>query len=310
MAKVNKYRASLLRYPGGKARFAPLIAEIAELNGLKAKRLVEPFCGGAGVAISLMQSDLVGEIALNDLDPLVSALWSVVFNPDESKWLIDQVHTVPLTLDEWHRQKTLVPTDVRTMALKCLYLNRTSFNGILYVAGPLGGKLQDKRTVGVRFNRDFLAEKIEYLSSFSDRVTVSNMPWSTVMDKEAQNANSFFYIDPPYYYKAESLYGFVFDDDGHKALRDYLLTMNAPWVLSYDDVGEVRGLYAHPNLFSRVLDQTYSAHPRGGASSVKKELLFSNLPLLPSPSEKKHSGVSVREGICRESIYPSHALAP
>lgn len=39
---------SLFRYPGGKARLAPLIARTIELNGLKGRVYCEPFAGGFG----------------------------------------------------------------------------------------------------------------------------------------------------------------------------------------------------------------------------------------------------------------------
>jgi len=130
---------SILRYPGSKARFTPLIAEAISMNNMEGSLFAEPFCGGASVSISLLEDGIVGSVALNDVDPLIAALWETVFNASEAEWLADQVLSIPLNIEEWNRQKGMSPANRREAALKCLYLNRTSFNGIIHKSGPIGG---------------------------------------------------------------------------------------------------------------------------------------------------------------------------
>ncbi len=130
---------SPLRYPGSKARFAKFIAQSLQLNGLKDVSFIEPFCGGASVSIALMECGLAGEIALNDADPAVAAFWETVFKKEGAKWLAGQVERVPLTLDEWDRQKHLVACSVRDAALRCLFVNRTSFKATLIKSTTMGG---------------------------------------------------------------------------------------------------------------------------------------------------------------------------
>lgn len=287
---------SVLRYPGGKTRFAPFIEETLSLNGINNALFVEPFCGGASVSISLLERGIVRKIALNDSDPLISSLWKVIFSED-SEWLANQVLNVPLTLDEWKRQKTLQPTTVTEMALKCLYLNRTSFNGIIHKAGPLGGWGQTNRTVGVRFNREKLASRIRELAELQDQVVaVECLDWRKFCAKMKQRKNAIFYFDPPYFHKAELLYGHYFQLKQHLVFKKYLNKLDVPWILSYDDATEIRALYGALDLSARVIDSTYSAHPMGGASFVGRELFFSNLDYLPLPKTAKggHSGLSVR----------------
>lgn len=45
---------SHLRYPGGKAPFAPFIAKVMEENGVTGGHYLEPYAGGAGVALDLL----------------------------------------------------------------------------------------------------------------------------------------------------------------------------------------------------------------------------------------------------------------
>ena len=75
---------SPLRYPGGKGRLATYLAEIVELNGLQKGHYVEPFAGGAGVALELLLREKVAHIHINDIDFSIYAFWkSAVYESDE-----------------------------------------------------------------------------------------------------------------------------------------------------------------------------------------------------------------------------------
>lgn len=289
---------SLLRYPGSKARLARFIAQSILSSGLNRPIFVEPFCGGSSVSIALLDFDIVDEIVINDIDPLVASLWKCVFSKKKSQWLADAVLRVPLTLEYWNYQKSLIPGNICDMALKCLYLNRTSFSGVLHPsAGPIGGKSQAKWTIGCRFNREKLSNRIIELAKLSHRVkSITNQSWQTVCKKWAQQNNTFTYLDPPFYNKANRLYRFSFDKNEHQKLRDYLLTLQTPWIVSYDNAIEIRNLYDHQNLNARIIDNTYSAHPIGGNSFVGREVLYSNLNQLPLPAKEKNSytGLTVK----------------
>lgn len=286
---------SILRYPGSKARFCDFIKKTIALNTGKPRLFVEPFCGGASVSIALLEDGVVDHVAINDVDPLIAGLWSVVFSKDAA-WLAQKVLTMPLTLDEWRAQKALAPKTTREAALKCLFLNRTSFNGIIHQSGPLGGWGQTNITLDVRFNRERLATRIRELSKLSDKVTVRNENWRAFCHRYSRNPTAVFYLDPPYYHKAEQLYGHIFVESTHEELRDYLQKMTRPWLLSYDDAQEVRDLYKGVSTNARVIDTTYSTHPLGGRSFVGRELLFTNMKKLPAAAKAKdaHVGLSVK----------------
>lgn len=288
---------SLLRYPGSKARLTKFIANALSLNGLSKPCFVEPFCGGASVSIALLESNLVSSIILNDIDPLLGSLWKCVFSREDAKWLADAIMEVPLTLDYWKFQKQYEPVSVREMALKCLYLNRTSFSGVLHrAAGPIGGLSQSKWTIGCRFNREKLFNRIVELSSYAEMVkVVDNKSWFDVCESLRLKSNTFFYFDPPFFYKAKRLYRFTFSHAEHVFLSQYLKDLKQPWLLSYDNAADIRALYNSPYLNSRVVDNTYSAHPMGGNSFVGRELVYSNMSFLPVPVENgNHVGLTVR----------------
>lgn len=296
---------SPLRYPGGKARFTDLISHAITQSGETATLFVEPFCGGAGVSIALLESKQVDRVALNDADPLISNFWQVVFgktsnNDSDINWLISQVETAILSVPEWRRIKTSSPSSAREAAFKCFYLNRTSFNGIIHQAGPIGGWEQKKRTLDVRFNREKLVRRIKTLYGLRDQVVrVGNESWRQFCATTGRRQGAYVYLDPPYYHKAEQLYGHLFDHKAHVAMRDHLANLNAPWMLSYDDAPEVRSLYGHlSGVHGCVIDQTYSTHPIGGARFVGRELFFSNRELPVIRHDRKHRGMSVVGTLC------------
>jgi len=302
MATINKLvrseTRSILRYPGSKARLARFVAQTILFSGVQNPIFIEPFCGGSSVSIALLEADAVDEIVLNDVDPLVASLWKCVFSKKNSKWLAETVLSIPLTLEQWEYQKRLSPTNIREMALKCLYLNRTSFSGVLHSsAGPIGGRAQAKWTVGCRFNREKLSTRILELANLSHRVkAITSQSWPAVCKKWSPERRSIFYLDPPFYHKAKRLYRFVFDNKAHNKLHDYLMNFDSPWILSYDNAAEIRTLYNEHNLNARMIDNTYSAHPMGGNSFIGREVLYSNLISLPLPVNETmdHVGLSVR----------------
>jgi DNA adenine methylase len=161
---------SPLRYPGGKRRLVPYVAAALERNNLRPDLFVEPFAGGASVALELLSVGFVDRIALGDVDPYIVAFWKTVF--EDTDWLCDQVERVPLDLPTWSRMKTVRFAGRRQRALACLYLNRTSFNGALHRrAGPIGGKSQTSGyDIGCRFPREKLVRRIRACAALADRV--------------------------------------------------------------------------------------------------------------------------------------------
>ncbi len=291
---------SPLRYPGGKARFTPFIWSAIQYSNVNPDIFAEPFCGGAGVSLAMLELGYVKRIALNDIDPLVANFWKVVFGKTESPlddlvWLIKKIETAILSVDEWRHQKSLQPTSIREAAFKCLYLNRTSFNGILYQSGPIGGWEQKNRKLDSRFNPEKIIRRIYELNQLKESVVqVSCISWKHFCNYMSRKNDVYLYLDPPYYHKANQLYAHTFNENAHRDLRDYLGRVKNPWMLSYDDAPEVRSLYVNnPKFYGLVIDQTYSTHPLGGNRFVGRELFFSNRELPVKSRIGQHSGMSV-----------------
>lgn len=164
-----------LRYPGGKGKLAEYVKEIIVENSLTGGVYVEPYAGGAAVAIELLILSYVGEIHINDLNRGVHAFWSSVLNETDS--LIDLIEKSSVTVDEWYVQKEVqrqnTPTTLE-LGFSTFFLNRCNRSGILK-AGVIGGKEQTgKWKLDARFNKPDLIARIEQISRFKDRINLHN----------------------------------------------------------------------------------------------------------------------------------------
>lgn len=286
---------SPLRYPGGKRRLAPFVADVVERSGLAGGLLAEPFAGGAAVAISLLEAGVAGEIALGDVDPYVSAFWTVVFSA-QALLLAEMAAEAKLTLDEWQRQKVSRPSDLLGQAFRCLYLNRTSFSGsIMDYAGPVGGKSQaGPYSLGCRFNRKAIARRILELSDLSDRVRfVERGCWKDMVERLGRGNSPerlFWYLDPPYFAKARRLYQHSFRREDHEALAAAVDALPGSWLLSYDDHPEAVRLYGRHPGFARV-EMRYSARVDGGQERKTEVAVSDVIARLRSNGDRSYDGI-------------------
>lgn len=69
--KNNNY--SPLRYPGGKRRLVDFIKSIIDQNDLKGGTYIEPFSGGAAIALALAIDGYMERVVINDYDRSVYA---------------------------------------------------------------------------------------------------------------------------------------------------------------------------------------------------------------------------------------------
>lgn len=248
---------SPLRYPGGKGSLANLLARFVEVNGLRGCAYFEPFAGGAGAALQLLQEGVVSELWLNDLDPRIYAFWRAVLT--EHDRFVDAIMSVELSLDQWQKQRDicLQPSRHSTfdVGFATFYLNRCNRSGILLGSAPIGGYSQTGDWhIDARFYRQTLAQRIVNLADQRDRIRLFNDDALRFLAKnlpvEKSREEVFIYLDPPYVSNGSRLYLNNYQAKDHGKLAHYLRrqrTVN--WVVSYDDTQLIRRLYEDCNVF-------------------------------------------------------------
>ena len=259
---------SPLRYPGGKARLTAFLIEVMQANGLRRPEYVEPYAGGAGAALRLLFEEYADSIVINDADPRVRCFWTSVTGRTEE--FLDRVRSVPVTVDEWHRQRAVyLRRDLRRVldvGFATFFLNRTTRSGIIHNGGPIGGHDQTGNyKIDARFNRAELVRRIYRIGVYADRISVTGLDGLELLKElerdPARAKSSFVYLDPPYYAKGDEFYLNRFTHAEHAALADFLGTGRAfSWVMTYDEVPSIRSLYRGVPLVAFSL--SYSAYER------------------------------------------------
>lgn len=239
---------SPLRYPGGKNKLSAFIAKICIDNKIDG-HYVEPYSGGASVALFLLIEGFVKEITINDKDRSIYAFWHSVLNRTDE--LCKMIETAELNIQEWRKQRAIQfnkqDADTLELGFSTFYLNRTNRSGIIY-SGVMGGVEQNGNyLMDCRFNRVDLINRIRTISKYRNQINLFNLDALELVDiikSEAQDSNVIFYFDPPYYLKANSLYLNHYDPKDHKKVSERILAIrNLRWIVSYDNVPEIDDLY-------------------------------------------------------------------
>jgi len=275
---------SPLRYPGGKGRLTAWMAELLLHNDISGGWYVEPYAGGAGMALNLLIGEQVNRILINDIDPAIHAFWRAAM--DHCEAMVDRVMTVPLTVEERDRQLRIYrrgrPSGWVDLGFAALYLNRTSVSGSL-TGGVIGGRAQQGRyKIGARFNRETLARRLRAIAERPSRIGIYNMDALDFVRRIRRELpdHALIYFDPPYFHKGAALYRNAYGPEDHAKVAQAIRDLDCPWVLTYDDCDEVRSLYrwAESTRFSLWYSATQHSARRQG------EVMFW-APQLSLPSE-------------------------
>lgn len=274
---------SPLRYPGGKLKLVPLILEILLENGLSGCCYIEPYAGGANVALELLRRDAVREVHINDVSEPVHAFWRAVL--EETDALCRMIRDCEVSVKARAVQQEVLdnPNDhsILELGFATFYLNRTSFSGVLR-GGVIGGRdQQGPYKIDARFNKVDLIERIQFVASLRDRIRLTNLDAKELLTKVVPSIDEpkFIYLDPPYYVKGRSLYTDYYNHEDHLEIAKLLGEMgDAAWVISYDDVESVREMYAGYRSIEYGLK--YNANQRYAG----REILFCS-PAVEIPEE-------------------------
>lgn len=242
-------RFTPLRYPGGKSKLASFVKEVLQANSLEDGHYAEPFAGGAGIAIELLVQGYVSRISLNDISTPIFAFWRSVL--DEPRRFADWILDVPLDLAEWDRQKGIFSkadqSGLFELGFATFYLNRTNRSGVLN-GGLIGGRAQEgKWLMDARFNRDDLAARVQRIGRFRDQIELTRKDALEFLKdgNKSWGKDTLIYADPPYFVKGRQLYYDFYAKDDHAKLAALFCgpLKQRRWMISYDDVSEVRELY-------------------------------------------------------------------
>jgi len=264
---------SPLRYPGGKNKLSAFVARICIDNNIDG-HYIEPYSGGASVALFLLLEGFVKKITINDKDRSIFAFWYSVLN--HTNELCDKIENAKLNIEEWKKQKEIQKNKTQVSLLdlgySTFYLNRTNRSGIIN-GGAIGGMDQTGNyRMDCRFNKEDLIIRIKKIAARKDDIRLFEkdaINLIELIENEAIDNNYIFYFDPPYYLKANSLYMNHYKDDNHKIVSDRIKSIKEiRWIVSYDNVPQIKELYSDCHL------KEFSFRHTAYTSREGKEILF------------------------------------
>lgn len=238
-----------LRYPGGKGKLAAFIKRLISTNRLQDGEYIEPFAGGAAVGLELLCHEYVSRIHINDISRPLYAFWnSVLERTDE---LCRLIRDTPRTVEAWDVQKQIFNAeanhDLLTVGFATFFLNRTNRSGILN-GGIIGGRDQTGPwKIDARYNADELVYRIEYIARLKKKISLTRIDAAKFVKAGIKTwpAKSLIYCDPPYYVKGRDLYYHFYEHEDHEHIASLMKeqVVEQRWIVSYDNVSEIRELY-------------------------------------------------------------------
>jgi DNA adenine methylase len=291
---------SPLRYPGGKGKLSHYIQLLIDYNLLADGHYVEPYAGGASVALSLLFNEYASEIHINDFDFRIYSFWhSVLNNTDE---LCEQIQNTEVTVENWYTQKEIQNNpskyNLLQIGFSTFFLNRTNRSGILK-AGIIGGVEQNgKWKLDARFNKEDLIQRIKKISRYKERIRLYNEDAVKLTMKlnKSLPKKTLFYFDPPYYNKGKDLYINFYEHKDHQQIAETISQLkDRYWIVSYDDNENIRVLYT--SFLQRTYQLNYHA---ANASKGTEIIIYSDNMIVPeifNPIDKKEIKKIDKEGL-------------
>lgn len=285
---------SPLRYPGGKYKLYKYVAELVRINNCNT--YIEPFCGGAAVALELLFDGVVRDIIINDYDYTIFCFWDSILNRTEE--FVQLVENTEVNLIEWHRQKEVRENiDAHTpleIGFSTFFLNRTNRSGIIDKAGPIGGLTQQgDYPIDCRFNKPRLISQIRRIADQRDHIKIYNLEALDFIEKVIlKKRKAFIFFDPPYYGKGPGLYTNFYAHGDHVNLAKAILNKlkNRKWIVTYDNVNAIKAMYVKAKSVEFELQYTLQTKRSGS------EVLFFAKKIQRPRNEREYINILVERG--------------
>ena len=254
---------SMLGWVGGKSQLTSTILPLIPEH----KHYVEVFAGAAWLLFRKPPSH--SEI-INDINGDLVCLYRVIQNHLDE--FVRYFRWTLISREEFERLKTVPPetlTDIQRSA-RFYFLVRNAFGA--KITSPSFGITATHKP---RLNLLRIEEELSEAHLRLSRVFIENRPYGHVI-KQADRDATFFYLDPPNW-DCEDVYGKgIFSKADFTALRDQLATVKGKWLVSINDVPEIRALFKGFEI--KRVSTKYSI--ASSKSQQVSELLIANYPLI------------------------------
>lgn len=265
---------SPLRYPGGKQKAIP---QIAQYLPPKFTEFREPFIGGGAVFFHVKNkyphiiswvNDLNAELyyfwhqVQNNLPVLVDSVWKIKKQVTDGRALFQSLATADTNI--------MTPLD---RAVRFFVLNRITFSGTIESGGYSSTSFQSRFT-------DSSIDRLAVLDGCFINTQITNFDYSKLLNEPGEDV--FIFLDPPYLSNTKSkLYGkrgnlhTCFD---HSRFAKIMSECSHQWLITYDNCEQVRKNFSFAYIYEWELQYGMNNYKQNQADKGK-ELLITNYPL-------------------------------
>jgi DNA adenine methylase len=263
---------SPFRYPGGKTWLVPEVRRwVASLNG-KLSVFVEPFAGGAIMALTAAVEGWATKVHLSEIDADVAAVWRTLFHGKASdlQWLCDRIDEFEVSLESVRGVIDARARSSREKAFRALIKNRMQRGGIIAPGAGLLREGEAGKGLMSRWYPETLIKRINALRAVRNAVTFEKTDGFEIIERYAANENAVFFIDPPYTTGKKSAGRRLYNhcDVDHERLFRTMSRVAGAAMMTYDDAPEVREMARKLGFRVKAVPMKSTHH------AVKNELLI------------------------------------
>lgn len=256
---------------GGKRHLAERIVEL--IARLPHTHYCEAFVGQGGVFLRRPYRAPKGE-AINDINGDVVTLFRVLQRHyvaflEMLKWQLS-------SRAEFDRLMAVPPATLTDLerAARFLYLQRTAFGG------KVAGRNFGVPTGPARFDVTKLVPLLEAAHDRLASVTIECLPWQEFVERYDQ-AGALFYLDPPYWGSEDDYGAGLWKRSDFTRLADRLRRLEGQFILSINDVPEIRRIF--DGFWLQEVRTTYTI-AGAGAESAAELLILRRAPPERTPT--------------------------
>lgn len=264
---------SPFRYPGGKTWFVPAFRQWMRSLDKKPQALVEPFAGGATIALTAVCEGWTDHAILIELDPDVAAVWQVVTSGD-APLLAEKILGFDLTVESVKSELSNAAQNTFQRAFQTILRNRTFHGGILAAGSGLIKSGEAGKGISSRWYPQTLAKRFLTLHAVRQRMTVLCSDALQAAKPYQNDPACVFFVDPPYTAGGKKagrrLYSFF--DLNHAALFEFCSNIAGDFVMTYDNADEVIALAKQQSFQTKLIPMKNTHHAEMTELVISRDL--------------------------------------
>jgi DNA adenine methylase len=275
---------SPFRYPGGKTWLVPYIRrwlasyvrQELDLHPVRPVHFIEPFADGGIASLTVAAEKLVDHVTMIEIDEDIAAVWRTIFDEEDGDWLTREMVNFDLTRQNVEALLEKTSLTLKEQAFRTLVRNRVNRGGILAPGAGLIKDGENGKGIRSRWYPATLATRIQNIVKLRDHITFISGDGMRALKEHLNDPGAVFFIDPPYTVagKKAGTRLYRYSEIDHAALFAIASRLRGDFLMTYDDIKDVRELAAQHNFEVRAIPMKNTHHARNTELLIGRSLAW------------------------------------